>query len=145
MNIVWFKPLPSIQLYVGYGHIIIYIYIRIHMYIYIYTHCIYTYRYTYLIPRYPVFVGKFPVFFSVEAQSYSHHHGGNVRTCQAHADLLESSVVALREAIRIDPPCFMGKIHDFDWAIFHSFLYVHQRVYVSFYILYMMFFFLCVV
>ena len=28
------------------------------------------------------------------------------------------------------PPCFFnGKIHYFDWAIFHSFLYVHQRVY----------------
>ena len=28
-----------------------------------------------------------------------------------------------------DPPCyFHGKIHYFDWAIFNSFLYVHQRV-----------------
>ena len=26
---------------------------------------------------------------------------------------------------------FKGKIHYFDWAIFHSFLYVHQRVYIG--------------
>ena len=27
-----------------------------------------------------------------------------------------------------DPPFVHGKIHYFDWAIFNSFLYVHQRV-----------------
>ena len=84
MNIVWFKPLPSIQVHIGYGHTII-----------LYIYSIYTYRYTYLIPRYPVFVGEFLIFFLLKPKKPPWRPHG---TCQAHADLLESSVVALREA-----------------------------------------------